>query len=166
MGETGGKGYILAHSSADPVALITALIRGAFEYGGQKCSAPSRAYIPRSVWSRMSDELTASTDELPMGDPTDFSNFLGALIDDRAFGRLARTIERVRVADHLRIVAGGTYDDSVGYFVRPTVVLSDDPTDEIFTKEYFGPFLGVHVFDDVDFDRVVRGIDEHSVYGP
>jgi 1-pyrroline-5-carboxylate dehydrogenase len=156
VGETGGKDFVIAHPSADIDALRVGLIRGAFEYQGQKCSAASRAYLPRSVWARLRDDLIADVESLPMGDPTDFSTFLGAVIDRRAFDRLASVIEVARGDDALEIVAGGGADDSEGYFVAPTVVTGTDPTHEIFTTEYFGPILGVHVFDDADFDAVVR----------
>jgi 1-pyrroline-5-carboxylate dehydrogenase len=156
VGETGGKDFVIAHPSADLDALRVGLVRGAFEYQGQKCSAASRAYIPRSVWSRLRDDLVSDVESLPMGDPTDFSNFLGAVIDRRAFARLSGVIDRARADDVLEIVAGGTADDSEGYFVAPTVIAGSDPTHEIFTTEYFGPILGIHVYDDGDFDAVVR----------
>ena len=124
------------------------MIRGAFEYQGQKCSAASRAYVPRSVWKRIKDDLAEITNGLAMGDVTDLSNFMGAVIDDRAFAKHKAAIDRAHATSHLDVVAGGTYDDSVGYFVRPTVVESSDPTDEMFSTEYFGPILAVHVYPD------------------
>ena len=133
VGETGGKDFVIAHPSADPAVVTTALIRGAFEYQGQKCSAASRAYVPRSVWERMGDDLIAKTDALSMGDPTDFSHFLGAVIDDRAFKKHTAAIERAKATSGLQVVAGGTTDDSVGWFVRPTIVVGEDPADEMFT---------------------------------
>jgi 1-pyrroline-5-carboxylate dehydrogenase len=164
VGETGGKDFILAHTSADPAVLLTAMVRGAFEYQGQKCSAASRAFVPRSVWARMKDELVATAESLPMGATTDFSNFMSAVIDDRAFAKHAKALDRARATDGLTVLAGGTADDSVGYFVRPTVVQGDDPTDEIFTTEYFGPILGVHVFDDGDYDRVLAQMESAADY--
>jgi 1-pyrroline-5-carboxylate dehydrogenase len=164
VGETGGKDFILAHTSADPAVLVTAMVRGAFEYQGQKCSAASRAFVPRSVWARMKDELVATAESLPMGATTDFSNFMSAVIDDRAFAKHAKALDRARATDGLTVLAGGTADDSVGYFVRPTVVQGDDPTDEIFTTEYFGPILGVHVFDDGDYDRVLAQMESAADY--
>ncbi|MEV0030694.1 L-glutamate gamma-semialdehyde dehydrogenase [Nocardia sp. NPDC050793] len=149
VGETGGKDFIVAHPSADPDALRTALIRGAYEYQGQKCSAASRAYIARSVWRAIGDDFLAATAELSYGDVADLSNFGGALIDRRAYDKNVAAIERARDAG-VTIPVGGTYDDREGWFVRPTVLLSDNPRDESFTTEYFGPILSVHVYDDAE----------------
>ncbi|MBM7786240.1 L-glutamate gamma-semialdehyde dehydrogenase [Tenggerimyces flavus] len=165
VGETGGKDFVLAHPSADPAVLRTALVRGAFEYQGQKCSAASRAYVPQSVWSRVRDDLAAETDALTMGDVADLSNFIGAVIDDRAFAKHKAAIDRAHAAPSIEVLAGGTYDDSVGYFVRPTVLVGSDPTDEIFSTEYFGPILSVHVYEDADYDSVVSQLDAASPYG-
>ncbi|MEV0810350.1 L-glutamate gamma-semialdehyde dehydrogenase [Micromonospora sp. NPDC050200] len=164
VGETGGKGFVLAHGSADPDVLRVALLRGAFEYQGQKCSAASRAYVARSVWERVRDPLLAEVEALTMGDVTDLSHFMGAVIDARAFGRHRVVIERARQRDSLTVLAGGEFDDSVGYFVRPTVVHSDDPTDEMFRTEYFGPILAVHVFDDDAFTDAVDQLESFSSY--
>jgi 1-pyrroline-5-carboxylate dehydrogenase len=156
VGETGGKDYVIAHPSADEDVLATALIRGAFEYQGQKCSAASRAYVPRSVWSRMRDTFAAQVESVTMGDvATDLSAFMGAVIDDRAFAKHASAIERARSRSSVTVLAGGTTDDTHGYFVRPTVFECSDPTDEVFTTEYFGPILAVHVFDDADYKAVL-----------
>ncbi len=164
VGETGGKDFVFAHPSADAKPLVTALVRGAFEYQGQKCSAASRAYIPRSLWENggVRDELVAATDSLTYGDISDFSCFGGAVIDGRAFARHAAALERADATPSCTILAGGTCDDSVGYFVRPTVIECDDPTDEVFTTEYFGPILAVHVYDDLD--AVVDLVDTTSPY--
>jgi 1-pyrroline-5-carboxylate dehydrogenase len=164
VGETGGKDFIVAHPSADPDVLRTAMIRGAFEFSGQKCSAASRAYVARSVWERMKDSLVSEVESISMGDPTDLSHFMGAVIDDRAFAKHKSALDRIAGVDHLELVAGGTYDDSVGYFVRPTVVTSTDPTDELFTTEYFGPILGVHVYEDADFESVVHQMESIADY--
>ena len=164
VGETGGKDFVVAHPSADVDILRTALIHGAFDYGGQKCSATSRTYIPRSVWDRLKDDFIDQVSALPVGDPTDLTNHLGAVIDERAFAKHTAAIERAHATDGLDVVAGGTTDDSVGYFVQPTVVVADDPTDEMFSTEYFGPILAVSVFDDADYEDVVRGIDRSSRY--
>jgi 1-pyrroline-5-carboxylate dehydrogenase len=167
VGETGGKDFVIAHPSADPDVLRTALIRGAFEFQGQKCSAASRAYVPRSLWERMGDDLVSQTDALSMGDPTDLSHFMGAVIDDRAFAKHRAAIERARSTDGLEVVAGGQTDDSVGWFVRPTVVVGGDPTDEMFSTEYFGPILAVHVYEDREdgaFERVVRQAESAAPY--
>ena len=148
VGETGGKDFVVAHASARPDVLCTALIRGAFDYQGQKCSAASRAFIPHSVWQRMGDDFLGATAALRYGDITDLTNYGGALIDARAFAKNVNAIERAKGAAGVTIAVGGEYDDSVGYFVRPTVLLSDDPTDEAFATEYFGPLLSVHVYPD------------------
>ncbi|MFI0367264.1 L-glutamate gamma-semialdehyde dehydrogenase [Actinomadura sp. 1N219] len=166
VGETGGKDFVVAHPTADPAVLKTALVRGAFEYQGQKCSAASRAYIPRSVWDRMRDDFLAETESLTMGNVAeDLSLFMGAVIDDRAFAKHRRAIERARDVDTIEILTGGELDDSSGYFVRPTVLESSDPTDEIFTTEYFGPIVGVHVYDDGDYDAVLHQMESVSEYG-
>ena len=164
VGETGGKDFILAHPSADPDVLRTAMVRGAFEYQGQKCSAASRAYVPRSVWRRIKDDLVSTTQSLTQGPVTDLSNFMGAVIDDRAFAKHAAAIDRAHKTDGLKVIAGGTYDDSEGWFVRPTVVEGGDPTDEMFTTEYFGPILAVHVFPDRQYDKVMREMESIAPY--
>ena len=164
VGETGGKDFVLAHPSADPDVLRTALIRGAFEYQGQKCSAASRAYVPRSVWRQIKGDLVELTNGLPVGDVTDLSNFMGAVIDDRAFAKHKAAIDRARATSHLDVVAGGTYDDSEGWFVRPTVVESSDPTDEMFATEYFGPILSVHVFPDRQYSKVLDQMESFAPY--
>jgi 1-pyrroline-5-carboxylate dehydrogenase len=159
VGETGGKDFVVAHSSARPDVLRTALIRGAFDYQGQKCSAASRAFVPRSVWQQMGDDFLGATEQLTYGDVTDLSNYGGALIDDRSFAKNVTAIERAKGAAGVTVAAGGEYDDGEGYFVRPTVLLSDDPTDEAFTTEYFGPILAVHVYDDDRWDDVLGVVD-------
>jgi len=164
VGETGGKDFVIAHPSADPAVLKTALTRGAFEYQGQKCSAASRAYIPRSLWTRLRDEFLAEVEGLPMGDVTEFTNFIGAVIDARSFTRLRQVIQRVRSEDGVQILAGGLADNSLGYFVRPTVIQADNPAHEVFTTEYFGPILGVFVYDDGDYDQVVRQAADAAPY--
>ncbi|MGX9787316.1 L-glutamate gamma-semialdehyde dehydrogenase [Mycobacterium sp. MMS18-G62] len=164
VGETGGKDFVLAHSSARPDALRTALIRGAFDYQGQKCSAASRAFIPRSVWQNMGDDFLSATEALRYGDVTDLTNYGGALIDDRAFAKNVKAIERAKSAANVTIAVGGEYDDSEGYFVRPTVLLSDDPTDEAFSTEYFGPILSVHVYPDEAYDRILDVVDTGAKY--
>jgi 1-pyrroline-5-carboxylate dehydrogenase len=164
VGETGGKDFVLAHTSADLDVLRTALIRGAFEYQGQKCSAASRAYVPRSVWARLEDDLVSTTQALPVGPVTDFANFAGAVIDERAYAKHVTAIERARASSSSRIIAGGTYDDSEGWFVRPTIVVGEDPTDELFSTEYFGPILAVHVFDDDRYDEVVTQLEAVASY--
>jgi 1-pyrroline-5-carboxylate dehydrogenase len=165
VGETGGKDFVIAHPSADVDILRTALTRGSFEFQGQKCSAASRAYIPQSLWSRLRGDFIDEVDSLSMGDVTDFSNFMGAVIDKRSFERLTGVLDRVRGEDGVDILAGGTADDSEGYFVRPTVIQADNPAHEVFTTEYFGPILGVFVYDDADYDQVIRQAADIAAYG-
>jgi 1-pyrroline-5-carboxylate dehydrogenase len=164
VGETGGKDFVLAHPSADVGVLRTALVRGAFEYQGQKCSAVSRAYVPRSLWTRLRDDLIAETESLTVGDVTDLKNFAGAVIDRRAFDKHADLLKRAAADPELDVVVGGTADDSVGYFVRPTVLLSDNPKHEVFSTEYFGPILALHVYEDADYDKVLGLVDETAAY--
>jgi len=165
VGETGGKDFVVAHASADPAVLRTALIRGAFDYSGQKCSAASRAYVARSVWERIRDDLAAQVDALRIGDPTtDFSAFTGAVIDARSFARLRDALLRAAATPSIRVLAGGTCDDSEGWFVRPTLLEGADPDDEVFTTEYFGPVLAVHVYEDDQYDRVLEMIDTATPY--
>ncbi|MDQ1600649.1 MAG: 1-pyrroline-5-carboxylate dehydrogenase [Actinomycetota bacterium] len=164
VGETGGKDFIVAHPSADMDVLRTAMVRGAFEYQGQKCSAASRAFVPQSLWTVIQDDLVAQTESITMGDVTDFSNFMGAVIDDRAFAKHRAAIDRAHATPSIEVLAGGTYDDTDGWFVRPTVLLGSDPDDEIFSTEYFGPILSVHVYPDADYDRVVEQVDRGSSY--
>ena len=164
VGETGGKDFVVAHPSAEIDVVRTALIRGAFEYQGQKCSAASRAYIPRSVWDRMRDDFLAQTDSLTVGPVTDLSNFMGAVIDTRAFAKHKAALDRARAVDTVAVLAGGTYDDSEGYFVRPTVLESTDPEDDVFSTEYFGPILGLYVYDDGEYSRVLTQLENVSPY--
>ncbi len=165
VGETGGKDFIVAHPTADPAILKTAITRGAFEYQGQKCSAASRAYIARSLWEGgFKDDLVAEVEGLTMGDVTDLSNFIGAVIDDRSFAKNKAAIDRAKQDPTCEIVAGGTYDDSVGYFVRPTVIACSDPENEVFKTEYFGPIIAVHVYEDADFDAMLEQMESASAY--
>ena len=164
VGETGGKDFVVAHPSADVDVVRTALVRGAFEYQGQKCSAASRAYVPRSMWNTVRDDLAATVDGLSMGPTTDFSNFMSAVIDERAFARVTGAIDRAKADSAATIVAGGTYDDSEGFFIRPTVVEHSDPTAEYFVDEYFGPLLGVHVYEDDAYDSMLTQMESVSPY--
>jgi len=164
VGETGGKDFILAHPSADPDVLRTAMIRGAFEFQGQKCSAASRAYVPRSVWNRIADDFRDEVESLSMGPTTDLRNFMGAVIDAKSYAKLSGVLQRAASDDTVEIFAGGTADDEEGYFVRPTVLAGSDPTREYFTTEYFGPILSVHVFDDSDYDAVMRQMEGIAPY--
>jgi 1-pyrroline-5-carboxylate dehydrogenase len=165
VGETGGKDFIVAHASANPDVLRTALIRGAFEYSGQKCSAASRAYIARSVWDRMGDDLIDATEALKVGDVRDLSSFMSAVIDRRAFDKHVAAIERARDSADAKIIAGGVTNDREGWYVRPTLIISDDPRNDIFVTEYFGPILGIYVFDDADFEATLSEVDHSAPYG-
>jgi 1-pyrroline-5-carboxylate dehydrogenase len=165
VGETGGKDFVVAHSSADPDVLRTALVRGAFEFQGQKCSAASRAYVPESVWGRMGAALVDETSSLPQGDVCDFTNFMGAVIDSTAFAKHAKAIDRAHATPGIQVVAGGTYDDSEGYFVRPTILVVDDPDDEAMRVEYFGPILAVYVYPDAEFEAVLGQLESSTAYG-
>ncbi len=164
VGETGGKDFVLAHPSADPAALSTALVRGAFEYQGQKCSAASRAFVPRSVWEAMGDDFLNTVEGLEYGDVTDLRNFGGAVIDARSFAKNAAAIDRAHATPGLDVVAG-SYDDTEGWFVRPTVLLGQDPSDDAFCEEYFGPILAVHVYDDARWSDMLSTVDSGSAYG-
>ncbi|SHG45854.1 L-glutamate gamma-semialdehyde dehydrogenase [Streptoalloteichus hindustanus] len=166
VGETGGKDFVVVHPSADPAAVVTGLVRGAFEYQGQKCSAASRAYVPRSLWENgLREQLADTTNSIRYGDVTDFSYFGGAVIDARAFAKHRDVLERAAVDPTLEVLAGGTCDDSVGYFVQPTVLVGTDPTHEVFTTEFFGPILAVHVYEDADYSAVLDKVDGSSQYG-
>jgi len=165
VGETGGKDFVIAHPSADPEVLSVALIRGAFEYQGQKCSAASRAYIPRSVWDRMRDDFLAQVNSLSVGDvAADLSLFMGAVIDARAFRKLSDALARARSRPSIRVLVGGDADGIQGYFVQPTVLECSDPEDEVFRTEYFGPILAVHVFEDARYDEVVAQAADVAPY--
>lgn len=164
VGETGGKDFIMAHPSADPDVLRTAMIRGAFEYQGQKCSAASRAYVPASLWKQIKGDLVDLTQAISQGDVTDFSNFMGAVIDDRAFAKHKAAIDMAHSHRDVQVLAGGTYDDSVGYFVRPTVLEVGNPDHELFSTEYFGPILAVHVFPDRQYDKVLDQMESVAPY--
>ncbi|CAL9307673.1 MULTISPECIES: L-glutamate gamma-semialdehyde dehydrogenase [unclassified Streptomyces] len=165
VGETGGKDFVVAHPSADRAVLKTALTRGAFEFQGQKCSATSRAYIPASIWnSGFKEEFAAEVDGIKMGDVTDLTNFIGAVIDERAFAKNKAAIDRAKADPACEIVAGGTYDDSVGYFVRPTVIECSDPENEVFRDEYFGPILAVYVYEDDQYDAMLDQMESVSAY--
>jgi len=164
VGETGGKDFVVAHASADPAAVATNLVRGAFEYQGQKCSAASRAYLPASLWPEIGDRLEADVASIRMGDPTDLSNFMGAVIDARAFAKHREAIAEARAAG-AEIVVGGRTDDSTGWFVEPTVIRTDDPGFRLLREELFGPILTVHVYDDRRYAETLELVDRTGPYG-
>jgi 1-pyrroline-5-carboxylate dehydrogenase len=165
VGETGGKDFVVAHRSADASAVAIGLVRGAFEYQGQKCSAASRAYVSRSLWeSGVREQLVDMTKSLSYGDVTDFGHFGGAVIDSRAFAKHKGVLEMAAGASTLEVLAGGSCDDSVGYFVQPTILLGTDPKNDVFTTEWFGPILAVHVFDDAEYTKVLELVDSSSPY--
>ena len=165
VGETGGKDFIVAHGSADTDALRTALVRGAFEYQGQKCSAASRAYIPQSMWKSMKSELSDQVEAIPQGDVADFRNFMGAVIDGNAYSNHIKAIEFARKAEGTKIIAGGKGDDKVGWFIRPTVIETSDPDFKLLREELFGPILTVHPYPDGKFEETLELCDRTSPYG-
>ncbi len=164
VGETGGKDFLIAHASADPEALVTAILRGAFEYQGQKCSALSRAYVPESLWTRIGDRLAEETRGIAMGDPADFRNFMGAVIHRQSFDKIAGYVEEARRSSEAEILAGGRADDSVGYFVRPTVVRAHRPDYRTMCEEIFGPVLSVFVYPDRMWRETLEQVDGTSPY--
>ena len=161
VGETGGKDFILAHESADEAALATAILRGGFEYQGQKCSAASRIYLPESFGPGLIERLSAEIEKIPVGDIADFRNFMGAVIDRRAFQSITGYIQAAD-GKGARVVAGGKSDDSEGYFIRPTLVLADDPQHKLMREEIFGPVVTVHLYR--DFESVLGVVDRGSPY--
>jgi 1-pyrroline-5-carboxylate dehydrogenase len=165
VGESGGKDFVLAHSSADVDRLLIGLARGAFEYQGQKCSAASRAYLPTSLWPQFRDRLADLTGTLTMGDVgRDLSLSLGAVIDERAFRKHAAAIDRAR-SDGAEVLVGGDPDDTDGWFVPPTVLVTDDPRSHTMTEELFGPILTVHVYEDAGFEEILTEVDQATRYG-
>jgi 1-pyrroline-5-carboxylate dehydrogenase len=164
VGETGGKDFVIAHKSADVEALSTALIRGAFEYQGQKCSAASRAYVPKGMWDKMLPFLKRDMETIKVGPTEDFSNFVNAVIDKNAFDTIVGYIEYAKRAKDAEIVFGGEYDDSKGYFVKPTIILTTDPHFKTMEEEIFGPVLTVYLYDDDDFTGALKLVDTTSVY--
>ncbi|MHC4439800.1 MAG: L-glutamate gamma-semialdehyde dehydrogenase, partial [Planctomycetota bacterium] len=164
VGETGGKDFIFAHASADTEALVTALVRGAFEYQGQKCSAASRAYIPDSTWPEVKDLLLSTIGEIKMGDICDFKNYMGAVIDKNSFDTIKEYIEYAKNSPDMDIIAGGGCDESVGYFIEPTVVVSRDPKSKLMVEEIFGPVLTIYVYPEAEYDQALDTCDQTSPY--
>lgn len=165
VGETGGKDFIFVHNSADPDQVVTAAVRGAFEYQGQKCSAASRMYVPESMWKTVRKKLLDETAQIRMGDVSDFRNFMGAVIDKSAFDTISEYIEYARKSGDAKILAGGGCDDKEGYFVEPTVIQASDPQFRTMTEEIFGPVLTVYVYKDKDFEETLQLCDQTSPYG-
>ncbi len=164
VGETGGKDFIVAHPDCDRQALLVALLRGAFEFQGQKCSAASRAYVPQSVWDAIKDDYIREVESIKQGDVRDFSNFVSAVIDRKAFDSITGYIDRAKADAGCTIVTGGTYDDSTGYFIRPTTILCEDPKYESMSEEIFGPVLSIHVYPDNQFEGILTTCDQTSEY--
>lgn len=165
VGETGGKNFVMVHTSACPEEVACALVRGAFEYQGQKCSAASRAYIPRSLWSKVKEVMCDMIKTIKMGDVCDFSNFVNAVIDEASFDNLAAYINRAKQSTDAEILIGGNCDKSVGYFVEPTVIVVNKPDYETMCDELFGPVLSVFVYEDSDYTDTLRLVDKTSPYG-
>jgi len=164
VGETGGKDFIFAHSSCDIEALVTALVRGAFEYQGQKCSAASRAYIPDSIWDQVKDRLLGTIGEIKMGDVCDFRNYMGAVIDKKAFDTIREYIEFAKTSPVMDIITGGGCDDSTGYFIEPTVVVSREPKSRLMVEEIFGPVLTIYVYPEGEYEQTLEVCDQTSPY--
>jgi 1-pyrroline-5-carboxylate dehydrogenase len=167
VGETGGKDFVFAHASADPEALVTALIRGAFEYQGQKCSAASRAYIPAGLWNQIRKPLLDQIGSIKIGNVTDFSKFMGAVIDQPAYDTIAGYIARARsrkAGSKARVIAGGGCDAKDGYFIEPTVIEAKDPLYESMVEEIFGPVLTVYVYPEKDLLKTLRVCDRSATY--
>lgn len=165
VGETGGKNFVMAHPSADPQELAVALLRGAFEYQGQKCSAASRAYIPKSLWGEVRERLYEMLKTVRIGDVHDFSNFVNAVIDEASFDNIKGYIDHAHAASDAEVIMGGRCDKSIGYFVEPTVILTSNPYYKSMVEEIFGPVLTVYVYEDGDYDKVLHLVDTTSVYG-
>jgi 1-pyrroline-5-carboxylate dehydrogenase len=165
VGETGGKDFVFAHASADVDALVIALLRGAFEFQGQKCSAASRAFIPSSLWKEVKRKLLAQLATIKMGDPADFTNFMGAVIDKPAYESIKGYIDRAKKAKgQARIIAGGKCTATVGYFIEPTVIECTDPSYESIVEEIFGPVLSVFVYEEKDLKKTLKMVDKASAY--
>jgi 1-pyrroline-5-carboxylate dehydrogenase len=164
VGETGGKDFVLAHKSADARALATALVRGAFEYQGQKCSAASRAYIPSNLWEEVKGYLRADLEQIRMGGVEDFRNFVNAVISEKSFDKIAKYIEHAKKDPKSEIIAGGGYDKSVGYFIEPTIIESFDPQSVTMCEELFGPVLTVYVYHSENFEQTLELVDQTSPY--
>jgi 1-pyrroline-5-carboxylate dehydrogenase len=165
VGETGGKDFIFVHPSADPAEVATGIVRGAFEYQGQKCSAASRGYVPRSLWPKVRDLLFTMVGAIGVGDVRDFRNFMNAVIDEPAFDHIMGVIQRARRAPNVEIITGGTGDKSVGYYIQPTIIQTADPRFFTMEEKIFGPVMTIYVYDDPEYEATLRLCDETSPYG-
>jgi len=165
VGETGGKNFVLMHESANSAQVATALTRGAFEYQGQKCSAVSRAYIPDNRWDEILEEIKCDIDTLKMGPVEDFSNFVNAVIDEASFDKLAGFIDRAKKDEEVEVLFGGNYDKSKGYYIEPTILLTNDPHYVTMEEELFGPILTIYIYDHSKWDETVELVDNTSIYG-
>lgn len=165
VGETGGKDFIFAHESADKGELMTALIRGAFQYQGQKCSAASRSYIPKNLWSEIKEELVEKVENIKMGPVDDFTNFVNAVIDESAFDKISGYIDYAKESDDAEVIAGGKYDKTDGYYIRPTIIVTTDPKFKSMEEEIFGPVLTIYIYDSTDFEKTLQICDQTSPYG-
>jgi 1-pyrroline-5-carboxylate dehydrogenase len=164
VGETGGKDFIVAHSDCDRQGLLVALLRGAFEYQGQKCSAASRAYIPESVWDAIGNDLVSEVEKIKIGDCKDFTNFMTSVIDQRAFDKITGYIQRAKDNNNSEIVVGGNSNQETGWFIEPTIIVTKDPMSESMVEEIFGPVLTIYVYDDNKFEETLKLCDESSPY--
>lgn len=164
VGETGGKDFVMVHPSANVDQVSTALVRGSFEFQGQKCSAASRAYIPQSMWEELKSKVVETTNSLKMGTTEDFSNFINAVIDQKSFNKISKFIDEAKAADDAEIIAGGEYDDSIGYFVRPTIIATSNPKYTTMCEEIFGPVLTIYVYEDDQFEETLKLVDNTSEY--
>ena len=164
VGETGGKDFVVAHPDCDRKGLLVALLRGAFEYQGQKCSAASRAYIPESVWKAISDDLVHEVGKIKIGDSKDFTNFMNAVIDQRAFDKITGYIQRAKDNENCKVVVGGNSNQETGWFIEPTIIVTKDPKSESMIEEIFGPVLTIYVYEDDEFEETLKLCDESSPY--
>jgi 1-pyrroline-5-carboxylate dehydrogenase len=164
VGETGGKDFIMAHESCDPDVLVMAIVRGAFEYQGQKCSAASRAYVPKSVWAKIKDKVISEVKSIRMGDVADFKNFMGAVIDKKSFANIKKYIDDAKSSSKVKILVGGDYSDEVGYFISPTIIETSDPKYTTMCEEIFGPVITIYPYEDNDFEKILTVCDETSPY--
>nr|MBA2311543.1 aldehyde dehydrogenase family protein [Actinomycetota bacterium] len=165
VGETGGKDFIVAHTSATVDALATAIVRGSFEYQGQKCSAASRVYVPSNLWTSLKERLSDEIPEIKMGDVSDFENFMGAVIDDRAFNKHADALKKAKSGTGTEVVTGGKIDDATGYFVSPTVIRAEDPGSQFLSEELFGPIVTAYVYPENEYEETLDLVDSTSPYG-